>query len=667
MTYQDILARLLAPNAASDRLLDESRRPDLKLWEEHPNLYLAFCEKLIAQGHPSRALELAREGQQYLQDNSKLLYQMAQAANRGGNPRYAQTILKPLLAKALGETGPVPPDINTALRVDIVSLHASILKQRSVREEALAKESALWYERAAALPDARNLPDAGTFPLINAATMWRVAGDEAKSRQLADETVARLKGVAPERVDADVWMMATLGGAFVLLGRHAEAIEWYEKAGNLAMAQNAIGTIGVIRQNCRRLADVGATADAAFLDVHLGSTVVFSGHLLDSPERRAAGAPMRFPNDDHLLAAVDAAIRVKLDEMNVKVGFCSLGCGGDILFAEAILARGAELHVVLPFAQQDFRRTSVAFGQETAAWRRWARRFEDILAQLPDDCIHSATTEPFLGSDGLWSLCNSVTQGLTILRARERVSEPKALLLIDRSLPGKEGGTIGFGAAWVKAGLIAEEIDLKSLRETHWQPTTLPKERPAAPVPSSPLSRPIKTMLFADIAGFSAIPEWELPAFLDAYGAYLRKLFASSVGQHAAYANTWGDGLYVVFDNVVWAAEFAVELIEPRLMPPLDWAEFGLGETAPIRLGLHTGPVFELPDLFQGRPGYGGQHVNRAARIEPVAVRGCAYASETFAALLTVEAGDRFVIESVGIQSLAKEYDRCRLYRVERK
>jgi class 3 adenylate cyclase len=114
------------------------------------------------------------------------------------------------------------------------------------------------------------------------------------------------------------------------------------------------------------------------------------------------------------------------------------------------------------------------------------------------------------------------------------------------------------------------------------------------------------------------------------------------------------------------AADFAVELIEPRQIPPLDWASFGLGETIPIRVGLHTGPVFELRDLFQSRPGYGGQHVNRAARIEPVAVRGCVYASETFAALLTVEARDRFVIESVGIQSLAKEYDRCRLYRIER-
>src|SRR5580700_9819295 len=120
LKYHDILTRLNSPDVSSDRLLDESRRPDLSLWEDHPDLYLAFCEKLIAQGHPSLALELAQEGERHLKDNSKLHYRLAQAANRGGNPRYAQTILEPLLAKALGEDGAVPADIDTTLRVDIL-------------------------------------------------------------------------------------------------------------------------------------------------------------------------------------------------------------------------------------------------------------------------------------------------------------------------------------------------------------------------------------------------------------------------------------------------------------------------------------------------------------------------------------------------------------------
>jgi len=173
-------------------------------------------------------------------------------------------------------------------------------------------------------------------------------------------------------------------------------------------------------------------------------------------------------------------------------------------------------------------------------------------------------------------------------------------------------------------------------------------------------------MLFADVAGYSRIPEWRLPAFLTAYGDFLRAVFGSAVGRAAVYANTWGDGLYVVFDTVAEAASFAVELVEPSRGPVPDWVAFGLGPTNPMRVGLHTGPVFELKDLFQGRSEFAGQHVNRAARIEPVTVRGCAYASEPFAALLTMQASGRFTVETVGVHSLPKDYDRCALYRVQR-
>ena len=35
------------------------------------------------------------------------------------------------------------------------------------------------------------------------------------------------------------------------------------------------------------------------------------------------------------------------------VGYGQLACGADILIAEALLDRGGELHVVLPFAEED--------------------------------------------------------------------------------------------------------------------------------------------------------------------------------------------------------------------------------------------------------------------------------------------------------------------------
>jgi tetratricopeptide (TPR) repeat protein len=665
MTFEDIIARLNHPGVPVDRLLDETRAPDLSVWREHPELYPAFVRRLLEQGHPGRALELGREGQAHLSDNLRLRYLLALAAARGGGTRYAEALLAPLLSLATDPAGP-PPGMDDALRIDVIALQGRLLKDRSEREPALAADSARWYERAAgAAPN----PEAAVFPLTNAATMWRVAGDAARSESLASEVARLVGGRAEEAASAgNLWPAASLGEALLLLGRHDEAIHWYRRAVEVANQRGDVGNLVSLRNNLRRLKAVGATAESAFLDEQLGRVVVFSGHLLDSPERRASGAPPRFPRQPALVSAVESAIREKVEALNAKVGYCSLGCGGDILFAEAMLDRGAELHVVLPFGQQDFRRTSVDFGQDAAEWRGWRRRFDSILDRVERESksrVHYVTHEPYLGSRELFEFANTVLQGLAVLRSRERASEPAALVLIDRSSADSAGGTADFTATWVGAGYRAEEINLAAIRAAH-PAGTLPQEAPAPPPVLSALARPVKAMLFADVAGYSAIPEWQLPAFLTAYGQRLRELFGSAVGKAAVYANTWGDGLYVVFDRAADAAAFALELVEPTSGRSPDWSAFGLGPTNPMRVGLHTGPVFELRDLFQGRSEFAGQHVNRAARIEPVTVRGCAYASEPFAAMLTMHTPGRFAVETVGVHSLAKNYDRCPLYRIQR-
>jgi class 3 adenylate cyclase len=83
-----------------------------------------------------------------------------------------------------------------------------------------------------------------------------------------------------------------------------------------------------------------------------------------------------------------------------------------------------------------------------------------------------------------------------------------------------------------------------------------------------------------------------------------------------------------------------------------------------VRIGLHTGPVFEAHDAIIGRNNYFGSHVSRAARIEPVTAPGCAFVSEQFAAALAMTPGHDFVCEYLGMQPLAKDYDICPLYRL---
>ncbi len=170
-------------------------------------------------------------------------------------------------------------------------------------------------------------------------------------------------------------------------------------------------------------------------------------------------------------------------------------------------------------------------------------------------------------------------------------------------------------------------------------------------------------MLFADVAGFSGLPEPHLPKFFMEFLSIVEQQLRS---MPARFQNTWGDGLYVVFDDVVSCAGFALHMLEQ--LERFDFRSFGfkLGEDKKpgIRIGLHTGPVFEGFDAIIGRTNYFGSHVSRAARIEPVTAPGCAFVSEQFAAALAVTPGHDFVCEYLGLQPLAKSYDVCPLYRL---
>jgi hypothetical protein len=96
--------------------------------------------------------------------------------------------------------------------------------------------------------------------------------------------------------------------------------------------------------------------------------ILFSGHMIDAPGRKAA----RFPESK--VPAIDQAIRQKLDEYGVNendLAVCSGACGGDLLFAHAALDRGARLALYLPLPEPQFLEKSVRFAGE-----RWIKSFD---------------------------------------------------------------------------------------------------------------------------------------------------------------------------------------------------------------------------------------------------------------------------------------------------
>jgi hypothetical protein len=106
---------------------------------------------------------------------------------------------------------------------------------------------------------------------------------------------------------------------------------------------------------------------------------LFSGHMIDAKGRKAP----RFPPEREPIAA--RAIAAVLDERGAgrgDLGITEGACGGDLLFAEALLARGAALELRLPFDEPRFLRESVDFEKPPSPFpHRWHERFEQAKAR----------------------------------------------------------------------------------------------------------------------------------------------------------------------------------------------------------------------------------------------------------------------------------------------
>ncbi len=108
--------------------------------------------------------------------------------------------------------------------------------------------------------------------------------------------------------------------------------------------------------------------------------VLFSGHMIDAPGREKP----RFPPDKEPIAA--SAIQDALAGLDVgarDLCICGGACGGDLLFAEAALARSATLELYIPFEEATFLAKSVDFADGDWRARFFAAKARATLRVLP--------------------------------------------------------------------------------------------------------------------------------------------------------------------------------------------------------------------------------------------------------------------------------------------
>lgn len=584
--------------------------------------WLEVVRREERRGELLTAYDLAGRGLEEHPGDVELAYRAVLALARTGATDEAERRFSELRLSALDSE-------------DASALYARIQKDRALaavgaERQQLAAVAASSYKRV--------WDRSGSyFPAINAATLSLVAGDASSAHALAAQALEAVEASGNE----SYYAVATRAEARLLLGNPSAARSELERAAQIH--EGDFGALSTTRRQLRMICTLTGT-DTGLLSVLAGPAVAhFCGHMISADD--GTGPRRRFDEAN----ALDQMTHV-LRRRPVGFAYGSLASGADILWAEALLSAGAELHLVLPCAIGDFVQASVA-----PSGPQWVQRFHRCLEAAVS--VTYATEGRFLGDNALFGYCAELAMGLALLRARFLDADVVQLALWDGGPTFGGVGTAVDVATWRRTGHDVVTVAPVALHNSgdHPRPT-------GSSVPET--ARVIRALLIGDMRGFSKLADEQLLAFSEVVMGSIARVL-NRHGTEVEYRNTWGDALISVLSNAQMAAHCALDLQDA--MDGIDLKAAGLPTHLKLRLSGHVGPVFPLVDPVLGTPSFFGSHISRTARIEPVTPPGEVYVTEAFAASLELAGCNALACDYVGHMPAAKDYGRLRMYHLVRR
>jgi hypothetical protein len=474
---------------------------------------------------------------------------------------------------------------------------ALAVKGRLLKDQALAANGADKWEGLALAASAYRAADAlapQPWLLINVAALTAMQGKQTEAKALADEVLFR---IAPgqEVAETPYWQGATRAEAFLIKGMIGEA----DAALTEARALDADGYedhASTLKQFTRLIAATKGSTD--WLDKHRPpASLHFAGHLGIAPDQTGA-----------LRHQVDAI----LTEQRIGFGYGALAAGADIVIAEALIAHGVELHLILPTALDDFVALSVVpFGRE------WQRRFEQCHAAAKSVHVSSSTGRQ-LYEPLATALSADLAMGAAMLNARRLESKALQLLVIDEDEGPFGGGTATArdGKIWAKTGQKQHVIKAPRTAKVSASSTRQEGRR----------DRRLAALLRLDFEGLEGLDDG---TFAQAMDEHITPFFARAAKLEGKpfLTQPHGNGRVLGFAEPRAAALYAKRLM--RLDPPVRW---------PLRLCGHYGLVTQIDQIGGGQ--LIGPALSALDDIALGALAGTLTVSENFATALQVTSGE---------------------------
>ncbi|HNY11853.1 MAG TPA: hypothetical protein PKK26_09715, partial [Candidatus Wallbacteria bacterium] len=424
------------------------QKHDHVLWSGSAELYYELGNVFLKLSEPILAYDVLREGIKHFADDVRMLQLTALALARSGAAESANQILTGLREKGHEDQ-------------ETTGLLARTHKDLAAGEKGF-RERQEHLKMAFLLYDTAYKNTGGYWPGINAATVALMMGLKRIAREIASDIypkcVAECEKFRKDRVDGSYdesayWVLATLGEASLIIEKFEQAREWYEKAGECGAGH--YGNLNSTRRNASFImehlkvsADVISEINKCF---KIPSVVVFSGHMIDRPGRSVP----RFPPE--LEQAVYNSISQRLFEVNAGFGFSSAACGSDILFIEALLKRGAESHIVLPYDKYQFMKNSV----DVIEGAEWGGRFNAALKKAAQ--VFTASENMFEEEGISYEYSNHLLIGMARMKAAQIGTNTVSMAVWDKKTGDGPGGTSSFVEKLRSLGMNFELIDINEL------------------------------------------------------------------------------------------------------------------------------------------------------------------------------------------------------------
>lgn len=608
---------------------------------EAEEFFTCLADEVLLRGDPFWAYDITEHGLTHYPDSLRLSQLRALVLAQTGSTGASTEILQGLYRKG-------HRDSETLGMLGRTFKDRAIVTSKVHKQKSLLRHALLYYREAFS----RN---GDSYSGVNTASLSLLLGEKG-ALDIA-ETVLGLT----DDITSGIWSHATKAEILLLLGQHEEAFLEYEAFRRETL--NRPTALASARRQLQLLEQVLGEPVRQILEdiIGRGCVLCFSGSRAVE-----SGSHWRSFNEE-FCTQLERKIKDCLQTLEPVCAFSSAASGGDLIFLKCLKDLGIQSHIVLPLEHDSFKHESIVAYDKDGMW---SDRFNSALNEASS--ISYSSKQVFDGNPIAFEFGNLVMWGLAKTREQTLGLPAKLVALWDERETGKIGGTGHFVRQCTSHGIPTYVINPDEICKDNSNSTicTSPNLAISSNDESLPElesenktlqvgSKRILAILFSDVVSFSSLTEREVELFLDRYMKAVAKLLKSKV-KDIEIKNTWGDAIYLVFSSVREAGHCALLLRD--LTRDFPWIESGFSQNLSIRIGLHAGPAMIVQDPVTGHLTATGYHVNRAARIEPIASAGQVYATEPFAAMAALDPECPFVCEYVGERALPKNLDITRIY-----